>query len=87
MTEIAFRADDGHLRAHPDDPGLTNRQAGVMALTSPSIAGLLGGSYVIAFQDNDGHLRAHPDDVALTNRKAGIDGRTSPSVIDAFLIV
>jgi hypothetical protein len=66
MNEIAFRADDGHLRAHPDDPGLTNRQAGVMALTSPSIAGLLGGSYVIAFQDDDGHLRAHPDIPVLT---------------------
>ena len=59
MTEIAFRADNGHLRAHPEDGALTNRQAGMMALTSPSIAGLFGDGYLIAFQDDEGHLRTH----------------------------
>ncbi len=42
MTRIAFRTDDGHLRTHPDDSVLTDRQAGVLTLTCPSIAGLLG---------------------------------------------
>jgi hypothetical protein len=36
MAEIAFRADDGHLRAHPEDIALTNRKAGMDGRTSPS---------------------------------------------------
>jgi hypothetical protein len=36
--KIAFQADDGHLRTHPDDADLTNRKAGMDGRTSPSIA-------------------------------------------------
>jgi hypothetical protein len=86
MAEIAFWADDGHLRAHPDDIALTSQQAGVKELMSPSIAGLFEGGWKIAFQTDDGHLRTHPGDADLTNRKAGMDGRTSPGIVDAPLI-
>jgi hypothetical protein len=35
--KIAFQADDGHLRIHPDDADITNRKAGMDGHTSPGI--------------------------------------------------
>jgi hypothetical protein len=38
MTEIAFRADDGHIRAHLDAPGPISWGAGMIGRASPSVA-------------------------------------------------
>jgi hypothetical protein len=53
---IAFQDNTGFLWTRPDTGRPVNLKLGMMAGTSPSVAGLPGGGYVIAFQDNTGFL-------------------------------
>ena len=77
-SAIAFQANTGSLYSYSSTSGSSDLQLGMMAGTSPSIAGLASGGYEIAFQSNTGVLWfAGTQEV---NTGLGMMAGTSPSI-------
>jgi surface antigen len=75
---LAFQANTGNLYTYTAS-GAANLQQGMMAGTSPSIAGLPGGGYEMAFQANTGDLIVFGN-AGNVNTHQGMMAGTSPSI-------
>jgi hypothetical protein len=80
---VAFQANTGQLGINSNGTvdEWTDTGLGMMAGTSPSVAALPNGTYVVAFQANTGHLGINNGTAdQWTDTALGMMAGTSPSI-------
>ncbi|TAJ47592.1 MAG: hypothetical protein EPO52_12085 [Herbiconiux sp.] len=80
INRTVFQDTAGNLWTYSPS-GMGGLGLGVAPGTSPSVARLTNGSYVVAFQDNTGHLWQYSPGAGAIGTGLGMAAGTSPSIV------